>query len=461
TASSLLETPPAGDAVACRRRRRRRLLQMPSEFTVPVTLVSPALYICLFRSDSRSPSSSFSPSLPFSCEPGGEGVAGCGVEWGWPLQDDSLGKVGTTRVVMVPDQMRMSLVSPKKHPLTPHKLYSKASSSSSGCGWVTNGSRSRVRKLRTVDGVPGNSSEDSVSGHPSQALLPITQGASSAASASSSVAETSSWGRGTGRRGPSRGATERRLEPGHKWNVRVIGGYGMWYCWDRTPQTNKMLQHMTAMHKGWRGMLKSKHYKSKTFEDVVASVLPGVDPSDWRTMCEKWNTREEQDIAERTRQNRTHQNMTYQRGRTSIYQLKDDFVKTHQREFDRMEVFRMGRCKDLPDGTQRWVDDENNDLFERMTQMTTHSLQSDDAAPVSAEDAFRAIMGRDRPGRVCCAGKVETLRTWYGRGEGSSSSGGYHTQVQQLQNQNKKMEEMSTERSRDRHELKNMHIQML
>ncbi|MQL98971.1 hypothetical protein Taro_031687 [Colocasia esculenta] len=238
----------------------------------------------------------------------------------------------------------------------------------------------------------------------------------------------------------------------------------MWYCWDRTPQTDKeMLQHMTAMHKGWCGMLKSKHYKGKTFEDVVAFVPPSVDPSDWRTMCEKWNTREEQDIAERNRQNRTHQNMTYRLGRTSIYQLKDDYVKTHQHEPDRMEVFRMRRCKDLPNGTQRWVDDESNDHF-RMTQMTTHSLQSDDAAPVSAEDAFIAVMGRDRLGRVRCAGKAETLHTWYGRGEGSSSSGSYHTQVQQLQqqlqDQNKKMEEMSTERSRDRQELENMRTQM-
>ncbi|MQL86330.1 hypothetical protein Taro_018865 [Colocasia esculenta] len=121
--------------------------------------------------------------------------------------------------------------------------------------------------------------------------------------------------------------------------------------------------------------------------------------------------------------------MMYRRGRTSIYQLKDDFVKTHQREPDRMKVFRMGRCKGLPDDTQRWVDDKSNDHFERMTQMTTPFLQSDVAAPVSTEDAFIAVIGQDRPGHVCCAGKVETLRTWYGRGEGWSSSGGYHTQV--------------------------------
>ncbi|MQL92402.1 hypothetical protein Taro_025027 [Colocasia esculenta] len=35
------------------------------------------------------------------------------------------------------------------------------------------------------------------------------------------------------------------------------------------------------------------HYKGKNFEDAVKSIPPGVDPSDWRTMCEKWNTMEE------------------------------------------------------------------------------------------------------------------------------------------------------------------------
>ncbi|MQM19909.1 hypothetical protein Taro_052923 [Colocasia esculenta] len=326
-------------------------------------------------------------------------------------------------------------------------------------------SGSRVRRARIVDDVPTHSPEDSVSGHPSQAVVPTTQGASSAASASSSVAETPSWGRGSGRRGPSRGATERRLELGQKWNVRVIGGYGVGE--QGTNFVTRMGIIIRLHCKIWRkffsklpeetknGIFRDlKHYKGKTFEDAVASVPPGVDPSDWRTMCQKWNSREEQDIAERNKQNRTHQNMTYRRGRTSIYQLKDDF--THQRESDRMEFFKMGRCKDLPDSTQQWVDDESRDRFEKMTQMTTPSLQSDDAAPVLAEDAFIAVMGRDRPGRVRCAGKAETLRTWYGRGEGSSSSGGYHTQVQQLQDQNKKMEELCAERSRDRQELQDL-----
>ncbi|MQL91809.1 hypothetical protein Taro_024425, partial [Colocasia esculenta] len=70
----------------------------------------------------------------------------------------------------------------------------------------------------------------------------------------------------------------------------------MTYQWDRTPQMDKdMLQHMTAMHKGWRVMLKSK---------------------------------------------------------------------------------------------------------ERMTQMTTPTLESDDVAPVSVKVAFIVVMGLNRPGHV-------------------------------------------------------------
>ncbi|MQM07266.1 hypothetical protein Taro_040105 [Colocasia esculenta] len=65
--------------------------------------------------------------------------------------------------------------------------------------------------------------------------------------------------------------------------------------------------------------------------------------------------------------------------------------------------------------------------------MTAPTLHSDDVAPFSAEDAFIAVMGRDRTGHVCCPGKAETLGNWYGRGEGLSSLGSYHTQVQQLQ----------------------------
>ena len=45
-----------------------------------------------------------------------------------------------------------------------------------------------------------------------------------------------------------------------------------------------------------------------------------------------------------------------------------------------------------------------------------------DRVPISLEEAFITVMGRDRSGRVCCAGSAESLRTWYTPGEGSSSA---------------------------------------
>ncbi|MQM13618.1 hypothetical protein Taro_046544 [Colocasia esculenta] len=54
--------------------------------------------------------------------------------------------------------------------------------------------------------------------------------ASSTVGSTTSVAgsvSTQTWGRGHGRRGPSRGLTDRRLESGQRWNVKVIGGTGI------------------------------------------------------------------------------------------------------------------------------------------------------------------------------------------------------------------------------------------
>ncbi|MQL83521.1 hypothetical protein Taro_016027, partial [Colocasia esculenta] len=57
-----------------------------------------------------------------------------------------------------------------------------------------------------------------------------SEGSVAASSAVGSVAgpvSTQTWGRGHGRRGPSRGLTDRRLESGQRWNVKVIGGTGI------------------------------------------------------------------------------------------------------------------------------------------------------------------------------------------------------------------------------------------
>ncbi|MQM18129.1 hypothetical protein Taro_051114, partial [Colocasia esculenta] len=63
------------------------------------------------------------------------------------------------------------------------------------------------------------------------------------------------------------------------------------------------------------------------------------------------------------------------------------------------------------------------------------------------------VMGKDRSSRVRCGGSRETLRTWYGTGEGSSSSA-YQQQISSMEDvlrtQRQEMEQLRAEiRRRD------------
>ncbi|MQM04292.1 hypothetical protein Taro_037087 [Colocasia esculenta] len=96
-----------------------------------------------------------------------------------------------------------------------------------------------------------------------QKIAPSSSPEGSSMASTSSVAGPStpsapSWGRGTGRRGPTRGVTERRLLDGEQWNV-------------------------------------SLHFSGKSLDDVIASVPASVDSSEWQTMCEMWTTGDERE----------------------------------------------------------------------------------------------------------------------------------------------------------------------
>ena len=68
-----------------------------------------------------------------------------------------------------------------------------------------------------------------------------------------------------------------------------------------------------------------------------------------------------------------------------------------------------------------------------MSQVTLAPTDDDadaDRVSISPEEVFITVMGRDRPGRVHCAGSAETLGTWYTPGEGSSSAA-YQYQAQE------------------------------
>ena len=76
-----------------------------------------------------------------------------------------------------------------------------------------------------------------------------------------------------------------------------------------------------------------------------------------------------------------------------------------------------------------------------MSQLTLALIDDDaDRVLISPEEAFITVMGRDRPGRVCCAGSAETLVTWYTPGEGSNSPA-YQHQAQEHALQIHAMEE--------------------
>ncbi|MQM18142.1 hypothetical protein Taro_051128 [Colocasia esculenta] len=64
---------------------------------------------------------------------------------------------------------------------------------------------------------------------------------------------------------------------------------------------------------------------------------------------------------------------------------------------------------------------------------------------MTPEDAFISVMGKDRPGRVRCAGSGETLRTWYGSTSAGPSA--YSERERQMQEQLKVQEDRLKEQA--------------
>ncbi|MQM22809.1 hypothetical protein Taro_055867 [Colocasia esculenta] len=186
-----------------------------------------------------------------------------------------------------------------------------------------------------------------------------------------------SWGRGTGRQGPTRGVTERRLPNGQQWNVSLVRGYGVGPTADHFTSCMGVVSKM--YYKIWQKDFAKlpvatkelifrdlKHFNGTSLYDAIASVPAGVDSSDWQTMCEMWTTADE----------RSHM---------------------HGRTPHRLEVLKMGRCKDLPDGSESWVDEESRRRYEAMTKMIAPSSDIDveSHTPPTPEDAFISVMGKD------------------------------------------------------------------
>ncbi|MQL79448.1 hypothetical protein Taro_011887 [Colocasia esculenta] len=190
-----------------------------------------------------------------------------------------------------------------------------------------------------------------------------------------------------------------------------------------------------------------QHFNDKSLDDAIASVPASVDSSDWQTMCEMWTTGDEWRVDERNKQNRATQSMPYRWGRTSHYQLMNYFFNMHGRNPHRLELFKMGRCKDLPDGSESWVDEESRRRYEAMTQMIVPSsdVDAESHTPATPEDAFISVMGKDRPSCVRYAGSEETLNKWYRSTRTSASSERERIMQEQLKAQEEKLKAQEEE----------------
>ncbi|MQM16453.1 hypothetical protein Taro_049410 [Colocasia esculenta] len=274
-----------------------------------------------------------------------------------------------------------------------------------------------------------------------------------------------SWGRGTGRRGPTRGVTERRLLDGEQWNVYLVRGYGMGPTADHFTSRIGVVSKMycNIWQKDFAKLPVAtkelifrdlQHFNGKSLDDAIASVPAGVDSSDCK-QCARCGLLQMSGVVDRNKQNRATQSMPYRRGRTSHYQLMNDFSHMHGCTPHRLEVFKMGRCKDLLDDNESWVDEESRRRYEAMTQMIAPSsdIDAESHTPATPEDAFISVMGKDRPSRVRCVGIGETLGTWYRSIGTSVSSERERIMQEQLKAQEEKLKAQEEEMTQMREKI--------
>ncbi|MQM14981.1 hypothetical protein Taro_047914 [Colocasia esculenta] len=149
-----------------------------------------------------------------------------------------------------------------------------------------------------------------------QQTAPTSNPQGSSAASASSVAGPSArpWGRGHGRRGQTRGVTERRCPDGQQWDVSLVRGYGVGPTADHF--TSRMGVVSKVYCKIWQKDFAKlpaatkdlifrdlQHFNGKSLDDAIASVPAGVDPADWQTMCKLWTTGDERRIADQNKQN--------------------------------------------------------------------------------------------------------------------------------------------------------------
>ncbi|MQL74496.1 hypothetical protein Taro_006847 [Colocasia esculenta] len=108
----------------------------------------------------------------------------------------------------------------------------------------------------------------------------------------------------------------------------------------------------------------------------------------------------------------------------------------------RPEMFQMTQARTAPDGSVMWSNEQSRQMMDHMTQlMNPTPLEELDATAnphvLTPEETFCQAFGRDRPGRIRCGGRGQTLRSWYGPSKGGSSSNTVYQRLLEEQSQQK------------------------
>ncbi|MQM10978.1 hypothetical protein Taro_043878, partial [Colocasia esculenta] len=134
--------------------------------------------------------------------------------------------------------------------------------------------------------------------------------------------------------------------------------------------------------------------------------------------------------------------------------LRVAWSNMHERNLHRLELFKVGRCQDLADGSESWVDEESRRRY-TMTQLMApfSDVDAKSHTPATPKEAFISVMGKDRADRVRCADSGETLSTWYKSTTMSGSSEQEKIMQEQLKVQEEKLKAQAEEMTQIREKI--------
>ncbi|XP_027775065.1 uncharacterized protein LOC107027508 [Solanum pennellii] len=152
---------------------------------------------------------------------------------------------------------------------------------------------------------------------------------------------------------------------------------------------------MTGLRDAWRRhkqkIKKNFFDKNSTLEDMLAKCPDGIPHNQFRQLIEYWKHPTVQAICEMNSQNRKKQKWRHRMGPINFGRVRVALraAKDNNEEPSKPEIFIASRTKK---GKEIQAD----------TQVAIAELQNRQNSGETADDAFRAVFGKEQPGRVRC-----------------------------------------------------------